>query len=306
MLDKFWESIGSNLAEKWLQHIFGPAFLFWAGGFGLYLLRNGWKDTWESLSNLDGTQQAMLLFAGLFVLILSSLAMQQLRFTILRGLEGYWPSPLDRFAHWVAHRKNQRMTEIEQQVNDLKNIEEQAPLSAAEASRMAKLELRLHYTPADPIDTLPTALGNNLRSGETAPKHKYGLDSFACWPRLWLLLPEAARQDLSSARQSLMQFVELWAWGLLFLVWTIFSPWALLISPLWLLIAYLLALQAAMSYTDLIEAAFDLYRWELYKAAHWPLPEQSGEEEVRAGKALTEFLWRGTGGLVTYTQPKKE
>ena len=30
MLDKFWENIGTNVAERWIEYIFGPAFLFWA------------------------------------------------------------------------------------------------------------------------------------------------------------------------------------------------------------------------------------------------------------------------------------
>ena len=306
MLDKFWESIGSDLAEKWLQHIFGPAFLFWAGGFGLYLLRNGWDETWKSLSSLDGTQQALLLFVSLLVLVCSSLLMQQLRFTILRLLEGYWPWPLDGLARWLAFRRSQRMDKVDQQINALKAKEGKALLNAAETHRLSELETRIHYTPSYPNDALPSALGNILRSGETAPKHKYGLDAIACWPRLWLLLPEAVRQDLSAARQALMQYVELWAWGLLFLLWTVFSPWAMLIGLLVMLFAYALAQQAAMGYADLIESAFDLHRWELYKAAHWPLPEQSGEKEEQAGKALTEFLWRGTGENKTFVPPKEK
>ena len=45
MLDKFWESIGSNLAERWLEYIFGPAFLFWAAGLGIYV----WQHDLENI-----------------------------------------------------------------------------------------------------------------------------------------------------------------------------------------------------------------------------------------------------------------
>ena len=34
MLNKFWESIGTKVADRWLEYLFGPAFLFWAGGLG--------------------------------------------------------------------------------------------------------------------------------------------------------------------------------------------------------------------------------------------------------------------------------
>ena len=32
MLDKFWESLGEDLAKRWVEHLFGPAGLFWLGG----------------------------------------------------------------------------------------------------------------------------------------------------------------------------------------------------------------------------------------------------------------------------------
>jgi hypothetical protein len=186
------------------------------------------------------------------------------------------------------------MDKIEERIQELKRAEAQRPLTPAELDRLARLELRFHYFPAESKDALPSRLGNILRAGETTPRHKYGLDTFACWPRLWLVIPEHTRQDLSVARQSLLQWVELLAWGVLFALWAIWSPWVLIVSLVWVLFAYEMALQAAMSYADLIEAAFDLHRWELYKEAHWPLPAASGEGEVASGKALTEFFWRGT------------
>lgn len=294
MLDKFWESLGEDLAGKWLGYVFSPAFLFWAGGLSMYVLRDGWLPLWQWLSGLQIVEQTALLVIALLVLVGSALLMQRLRFSVLRLLEGYWPWPFKGLAPRLAARPNRRFEGAEQRWNALKTKEAQGALSPTEARALSELEARLHYFPTDPRDVQPTTLGNILRAAETLPTHKYGLDAFVCWPRLWLLLPESAREDLSAARQGLMTFVELWAWGLLFLVWAIFSPWALLVSVLWLGLASALNLQAAMAYADLFEAAFDLYRWELYRAAHWPLPQVSGDAERSAGQRLTEFLWRGT------------
>lgn len=51
--------------------------------------------------------------------------------------------------------------------------------------------------------------------------------------------------------------VEFWAWGLFFLVWAFWQPWVILISLFWTTVTYLLALQSARAYADLLESAFD-------------------------------------------------
>ncbi len=291
MLDKFWESLGEDLAGEWLKRVFSPAFLFWAGGLGMYLLRYGWREAWTRLSALPPLEQGALVALVLLVLILSSLLMQFLRFDLLRLLEGYWPAGLGWLAEALAERQEKRLQKRGIRWNDLKGREE--TLTRRQARQLAELEARLHYFPTDPKHILPTALGNILRAAETAPFHKYGLDAFVCWPRLWLLLPAEVRQELVGVRAALMERVELWAWGLLFLLWMAFSPWALGIAALWLLLAQRSLLQAGMAYADMLEATFDLHRWKLYEAARWPLPASS-DAEAAAGQRLSESFWRGT------------
>ena len=110
---------------------------------------------------------------------------------------------------------------------------------------------------------------------------------------LWPLLPEIVRTDLTNARSSLDRLVEFSFWGLLFLFWAFWTPWALVIGLLWMIISYGMTLQAAMAYGDLLEAAFDLHRLSLYEAMGWSRPTDS-EKEKAQGKQMTEFLWRGT------------
>jgi hypothetical protein len=57
--------------------------------------------------------------------------------------------------------------------------------------------------------------------------------------------------------------------------------------------AYGWALSAARVYGDLQEAAFDLYRKQLYEAVHWPFPQRTDCEHEQ-GRQLTEYLFRGT------------
>ncbi|MEW6180995.1 MAG: hypothetical protein AB1522_13830 [Chloroflexota bacterium] len=61
----------------------------------------------------------------------------------------------------------------------------------------------------------------------------------------------------------------------------------------WMGFAYYQAYLAAAPYGDLIETAFDLYRFRLYDALGWARPPDSASEKAH-GKALSEFLWRST------------
>ena len=68
------------------------------------------------------------------------------------------------------------------------------------------------------------------------------------------------------------------------------------------LLSYVGATQAAATYGDLLRAAFDLHRFDLYQALHWPLPPSwKAEKPAPAGQAptygqaLSQFLYRGLG-----------
>jgi hypothetical protein len=42
-----------------------------------------------------------------------------------------------------------------------------------------------------------------------------------------------------------------------------------------------------------VQSAFDLYRWRLYEALHFPVPEEKGDAERAAGQSLTRYIQRG-------------
>jgi hypothetical protein len=291
MLDKFWETLGEKLAQRWLDYLFGPAFLFWAAGLGLYVWQLSWETVIAIVQSLDTPQQVTALVVALLVVFLSSLAMQAVHFPVLRLLEGYWPWPFNHLAFGIVSRSQNN---FRRQYGRLRGLKENGKvLTAAEQDELARLEVWAHRHPPSEKDLLPTGLGNIMRARELASGRKYGLDAVVCWPRLWCTLPECERENLTTARAALNQQAELWLWGALFFVWTVLTPWALLISLVWMILAYRMAVQTAAVYGDLLETAFDLHRFALYDALGWPRPEDS-EEEKTMGAQLSEFLWRGT------------
>ncbi|MGB9873080.1 MAG: hypothetical protein ACPLYD_15665 [Anaerolineae bacterium] len=293
MLTDFLTELTKGLPGKWLERLFGPAFLFWAGGllcvFGPAELRAGW----ERLLALSALEQVGWLVAALLVLNASAALMERLRLPLLRLLEGYWPWPLKALEAPLIARARRRAQRQRERWSALMLKREQAPLTPRERDELARLEQSRLDAPPDLSDLRPTALGNILRGVERRIAHRYGLDPVLLWPRLWLLLPEDARQEIAAARQSLDRLAEAWGWGLLFLLWTFWQPWAALVALIWMLLAANLARSPARTFAVLVQSAFDLYRWRLYEALRWPLPEEKGPTEIAAGQALTRYVQRG-------------
>jgi len=306
MLSKFWESIGTNVADRWLEYVFGPAFIFWVGGFGSYAWKIGWQTVFTNVAMLTSFQQGSMILLTLLVLVFSSILMKAIRFPILRLLEGYWPWPFSKLRTGIVALKKKNFQKRYDELRILKKASEKKDLFDSEQrEKLIQLEDWAHWHPAQPDDLLPTELGNILRARERSPERKYGLDAVICWPRLWPLLPEHVRIDLANARSSLDRLAELWFWGVLFLFWTPWLPWAAAIGLIWIFVIYKMAGESAMAYGDLLESAFDLHRLSLYDAVGWQRPANN-EEEKSLGTQMTEFFWRGTlSKQMTYQSKKK-
>ncbi len=293
MLTDFLTELTKDLPGKWLERLFGPAFLFWAGGLLLVVGPAGLTAWWQYLLTLPALAQVGWLAAALLLLNASAAVMERLRLALLRLLEGYWPWPLRLLEAPLSALVRRRVKSQQERRSVLLQKKENALLTPAERAELARLEQSLLDFPPDLADLRPTAVGDILRAVERRVVHRYGLDPVLLWPRLWLLLPEDARQEIAAARESLDRLAEAWGWGLCFLVWAIWQPWAAPIALVWMLLATYLARSPARTFAVLVQSAFDLYRWRLYEALHFPVPEEKGDAERAAGEALTRYIQRG-------------
>jgi hypothetical protein len=293
MLTDFLTELTKGLPGKWLERLFGPAFLFWAGGLLLVVGSQGLAAWWEQLLTLPTLAQVGWLVAALLVLNASAAVMERLRLPLLRLLEGYWPWPLRLLEAPLSALVRRRVQRQRERWSALMQKRESQSLTPAERMELARLEQARLDVPPDLADLRPTAVGNILRGVERRVVHRYGLDPVLLWPRLWLLLPEDARQEIAAARESLDRLAEAWGWGLCFLVWAFWKPWAAPIALVWMLLAAWLARSPARTFAVLVQSAFDLYRWRLYEALRFPAPEEKGDAERAAGQSLTRYIQRG-------------
>jgi hypothetical protein len=95
-----------------------------------------------------------------------------------------------------------------------------------------------------------------------------------------------ARVDLDAGARAVL-------WSALFAIWAVWWPWAAVIALIVAAAAYRGTVSAAGLYGELVTAAFDVHRLQLYQALRWPLPKNPSEER-NIGTALTKYLSRGS------------
>ena len=295
-----WSGVGENLADRWLAVIFTPAFFFWASGVAAWASGhdNGWRRLGHVLGRLSGVEQAALLIGAFLIVSASGVVVRMLALPVIRVLEGYWPPGfraagrgLVNIQTCLVQRREGRHQELSPKVND-------GTATAAEVSEFIRIDNWLRRIPTEErvgvaVRRMPTRLGNVVRAAEVWPLAKYGLDAVRCWSRLWLVLPDDARDDITTARTGLDVAATVWLWGLLSVIWTVWVWWAPIAAVGIMLAAYAAMIATAKVYGDLVEAAFDVYRWRLYEALKWPMPKTPADERG-IGAALTEYVWRGS------------
>ncbi len=297
MYKGFLTAVSSKLAERWVANLFAPAFVFWVGGLAAHFQTENWEDLKTWLAGLDNALQVAVLLGCLLVVVTSGFIVQRFDLAVLRFFEGYWPAWTAPLRDRLLQRQQQWYAQAEDRWNELMvKQQESSGRTSQEDEEFIALDAQLHRAPVGHSRQMPLKLGNILRAAEMQPNNKYGLDAVVCWPRLWMVLPQEVKEEIQQARSDLNTAARVWLWGVLFLIWFFIYRWTWWVVPVSLGTAWFAhhwMLLAAATYGELLESAFDLYRFELYAALHWPLPK-TPEEEQHSGTLLTQYLWRGS------------
>ncbi|MBA9005002.1 hypothetical protein [Thermomonospora cellulosilytica] len=293
MLGKLWEQTGERMAGAVLLRLLTPAGLFWGAGLGAWAWHaahrpGGLRRVGADLAALPTVLQITLVVAILAAVLLTAAVTERLTLPLLRLLEGYWPWGLGDYLRSRLHRRRVR---CRCEVKKLREAGKHAKgLSPRDKLKLARLLATTRNIPPELADTMPTRFGNRLRVAELRPRAKLGLDPVACWPHLWLLLDPPVKAELSQARAEMDMAAHAVWWSLAIVVWTPLAWWALPLGPAAAVaVYYAWLLPAAQNYGDLLQAAFDLFRWRLYRAARWPQPFGTADEPA-LGRQLTTYL----------------
>lgn len=306
----------------------GGLFLVWSSVSSEGIARDGWVSqlaaATTTLQGLPVIIQICVVIGGLILIAISALIAERMTRPLIRLLEGYWYRPLAVRSWMIDHRikKHTAMTKVRNNillkqkdhpaltdVEDAKLAElridptkdvalrrslqerKRASCTTKELAQLTRAWTYLRSTPNQDRYRMPTRLGDLLRAAELRPKDRYGLDAIVCWPALWLLLPAETRTELIGARTGLDGALRAWLWGALFLVWTPWSWWALVIGIGIPLVSYRYGIiPAAAAFGELMVTAFDLNRIKLYDALHLPRPASARQERTTGGPQVTAQL----------------
>jgi hypothetical protein len=260
--------------------------------------------------------------------VVISAVLQPFQIRLVRLLEGYWDgwSVTARLAPVFVEFQRRRLdalrtrwAEFDQLV--LRDVDRQASprdqwtrlrsRTRAESGRARTAE-RITRFPARPVSgldgdpsdygkeaatpLLPTALGNALRAIETSAGERYRLDTVHSWPRLYPHFSERFDALQASARDAMDTAANLTVSFFVVGVVAVAGLWqepafywipvvAMVLSGL----SYVGAVAAAMQYGTHVRVAYDLFRFDMLKAMHYPLPADP-EEEGEMFARLSEFL----------------
>lgn len=295
MFTKFWDKIAENLAGQWQLVMSAPALAFWGGGLILFSTRHGWEALNNLIAGWNSAQGIAALAAALVLIFLSTMLMNQFSMLLLRWLEGYWSGPFGALAKIRVRALTKRINKKEERWNWLAERKISGEINTRQLQEYARLDYELGNYPVDQNWLMPTRLGNLIRTAEEYPKNHYGLEINVSWPRLWLLLPEAVKKEVSRSRSQLDQAVQIFGWALLFCLWSIWNPWAAVIGLPLALVFYQGVIQSAGAYGQILRSVYDIHRFDLYVALHWPLPTNPADE-VSHGEELTNYLHRAEAG----------
>ncbi|MGW3960051.1 hypothetical protein ACWED2_09515 [Amycolatopsis sp. NPDC005003] len=284
------DSIFRTVSGRASQRMFGAALLaaaFLGAAVGAWSSHDGGAlitRTTRWLAGRSGFEQGLATAAVLVGVTLVAGIVLGMTPRVLRWLQGYWPTWLDP----VRARLVRRITSAaDRDAGTMQELERDQRTDS-------RLDQRLRQLPSIAERYMPTKLGNLARAAQTRPIDKYGLDPVAIWPQLFLVMPEPTQKELTGAVNGLERAVMAVCWCVLFVV---LGPWVWWAAPLGIAAAVLLQRTvvhgAARTHAELMEAAIDLHRLDLYRKLRWPLPANPAEERA-LGEQLVSYLRYGS------------
>jgi hypothetical protein len=290
-VSKFFEELAKNLADRWLALLVLPGGLFLMVAVAGWWLGDraalDWSRLREGIALLIASValQAVGMQVVLLVVVLLGAAGVGLAVQPLAGLTravwlGTWPGPL---ARWRVRVRRQKWLGLVAQRQSCSNDHQaDIDLLAARANRIALAE------PGS-----PTWMGDRMRAVEQVAVARYGLDLTFGWPRLWLVLPDTVRAEISATEASFASAVATGTWSLPYLALALVWWPAVVVGMAFGVTGWSRARAAISELGSLSEAAVDLHGRTLALALGVGGPDETGVLPPDQGRKITAIVRKG-------------
>ncbi|MER5225800.1 hypothetical protein [Streptomyces flaveus] len=311
----FFQQLAKTLADRWISLLVLPGAFFlgavWlsvslghADAWNVALLNRQAENAATTVADLPTGAQALLVVAVLAAAAGVGFVVQALAGATRRVWLGQWPRPLGpvtaartarRRARW--HRLVEERRALERASPGTRTREQQDEIDAV-AHRITRLAM------AEP--GRPTWMGDRIHAVESVAYHRYGLDLAYGWSRLWLVLPDPARTELTAAHSAFAAAVATGTWAVPYLLLTMVWWPAVLVAVGIGLTGWARARAAVADFTTLTEAVLDLYGRTLGAALGVGGPtgvptgiptgvptEETGPLTISEGERITDLVRKG-------------
>ena len=303
-VSSFLAEVGTKIADRWMNLLVLPGLLWTAAlAAGLRLGQAHPVDLARLRSWLDqiAGQPAshniatVALAAAAIVLASASVALAASPHGAHHQRQWATPGNLPPASWLLRHRQHQ----WQQATTQLKTAIARAArpgiphAEAAKAARQARAAQRRRTRIGPAYPARPTRIGDLFHTAALRTRHHNGLDLDLAWPRLWTVLPDTLRTDLTTAQDAYAAAARLAAWGILYLALT--ATWwpAALISLTIFCTAATRARASAAVLAALIETAADLHAKDLATTLGLPVPDGTSPAEL--GQSISQRLLQVSG-----------
>lgn len=299
----FYQALAAKLAERWVTFLVVPGAIFVAAVWAAAHLGQARAVDWHALTRYasattavlarqPAATQALLAVVVLVATIVASLAVQALAGITRLIWLGLWPRPVAAIRRWQVGRRAARWSRL---LERRRRLEQEYPRQ----SRSDAQQLRIN-TSADRLNRLswvapgrPTWMGDRINGVERIARDRYGLDLRFAWPRLWLLLPETSRAEITTANTAFAAAVAVGTWAWPYLALGIAWWPAALIGVGVGVTGWARARDAVGELAAITEAALDLHGRALAVALGVAEPGTAGPLSLAEGEKITGLVRKG-------------
>ncbi|WP_340682576.1 hypothetical protein LCL61_28430 [Amycolatopsis coloradensis] len=297
----FFQELAKKLAERWVGLLFVPGALFVVGALlGVNLGHAHALDWTMAVREVSGAAvgrhpssgQAVVIVALLLAATAVGLVVQAMTGMTRAVWLGRWPRPFAVFARWLTVR---RRTRWHAHLKRRRDLERAHPIESRDAAAQHEINLAAERVTklamAEP--GRPTWMGDRIHAVEQVALNRYGLDLTFAWPRLWLVLPETARTEITSVNGAFAAAVTVgsWAWPALVLgtFW-----WPALVAALVVgATGWVRARAAITDLSSLTEATLDIHGHTLAAALGVVTETSTGPLTINEGQLITAMVRKG-------------
>jgi hypothetical protein len=284
----FLERLGTKIADRWFTNLLFPGLLWLC--CVVMASQLGWAHAVDpraveslarGLAGQRSTAQAVLLVAG----VLGASAVAGLAATGLATvLRRAWTLPgrvvpAKWLRRWRRRRWDAADRVVTQQWTDILDTVEDSATTVGPEYRDALA--RRDSIGLEPPER-PTWIGDRWLAAGVRIRRAYGLDLTVVWPRLWTVVPDAPRNDITAAQLAYRESSIIVSWAILYGGLGLFWGPALIITAALAVTGVRQTREAIGNLCELVESACDLYGHSLAEqlrvSCPGPMTREIGKE----------------------------